>query len=374
MPRKQREEMAFGADSFLDVVANVVGILIILIVVVGTKVARAPVSPPLLAIAPVMELETAPPPRALDPLPPLEDEEPDEPEVEIAFPDLSPLPVVKLPEELAAREAELLREQAALEESLRALSAEARHVTETKERAARAAESQRKALGEAAERLRGQRERLAELQSQADLLQRELAGIRRQTAAAEADGPRTEILTHRLPPIGRVVTGQEIHFLLRGNRVSVVPLSFLVERVHRDVDRRKETLLRRPFYQGLVGPIDGYEMEYMLQRQSLSVLDEIQQGRGVIRIGVTGWVIRPTGDALTETAAQALRPDSNFQQALRREGPSATVTFWVYPDSFEIHQQLKSYAHDAGYWVASRPLPEGVPIAGSPQGSKSMAQ
>ena len=36
-------EQQFGSDSFLDVVANVVGILIILMVLAGMRAARAPV-------------------------------------------------------------------------------------------------------------------------------------------------------------------------------------------------------------------------------------------------------------------------------------------------------------------------------------------
>jgi hypothetical protein len=161
--------------------------------------------------------------------------------------------------------------------------------------------------------------------------------------------------------------------LLNG-RVSRVPLNQLASEVQHEIERRKDILLTRNFFQGTTQPIDGYVMEYVLQRQAMTLQDEMRMGRGVIRIGVSGWVIRPGGQLVTENADQALQPGSAFQQALAQEGPSATVTFWVYPDSFEIHRQLKAFAHDAGYWVASRPLPDGVPIAGSPQGSKSHAQ
>ena len=40
--RAHRPELEFGSDSFLDVVCNIVGILIILIVVVAVKVERQP--------------------------------------------------------------------------------------------------------------------------------------------------------------------------------------------------------------------------------------------------------------------------------------------------------------------------------------------
>src|SRR5258708_2246433 len=41
--RRPRGELQFGSDSFLDVVANIVGILIILIVIAGLRVSKMPV-------------------------------------------------------------------------------------------------------------------------------------------------------------------------------------------------------------------------------------------------------------------------------------------------------------------------------------------
>src|SRR5262245_54862811 len=43
--RPPREEAHFGSDSFLDVVANVVGILIILMVLAGIRAKTAPIKP-----------------------------------------------------------------------------------------------------------------------------------------------------------------------------------------------------------------------------------------------------------------------------------------------------------------------------------------
>lgn len=44
MPRERNDDIEFGSDSFLDVVANIVGILIILIVVAGIKAGATPVN------------------------------------------------------------------------------------------------------------------------------------------------------------------------------------------------------------------------------------------------------------------------------------------------------------------------------------------
>ncbi len=49
----------------------------------------------------------------------------------------------------------------------------------------------------------------------------------------------------------------------------------------------------------------------------------------------------------------------------------ATVTVWVYPDSFEQFRVLKEELYKLGYLTASRPMPEGQPISGSPQGTRS---
>ena len=40
--RRPKGELQFGSDSFLDVVANIVGILIILIVIAGLRVSQTP--------------------------------------------------------------------------------------------------------------------------------------------------------------------------------------------------------------------------------------------------------------------------------------------------------------------------------------------
>jgi hypothetical protein len=51
-----------------------------------------------------------------------------------------------------------------------------------------------------------------------------------------------------------------------------------------------------------------------------------------------------------------------------------TVTVWVYPDSFAQFRTLKEELYKRGYLTASRPMPDGQPISGSPQGTYSTAE
>ena len=54
--RTQSAELGFGSDSFLDVICNIVGILIILIVIVAVKVERQPLGESLTESAPAAPL------------------------------------------------------------------------------------------------------------------------------------------------------------------------------------------------------------------------------------------------------------------------------------------------------------------------------
>jgi hypothetical protein len=115
-------------------------------------------------------------------------------------------------------------------------------------------------------------------------------------------------------------------------------------------------------------------MEYVVERQRLSVVDELQQGMQMMRIVVSGWKLTPEPDLAAEPIDEVLRGDSRFLTALRLAEPDTTLTFWVYPDSFDGYRRLQEAAYAADFAVAARPLPHGVPIAGSPKGSRSSSQ
>jgi hypothetical protein len=106
----------------------------------------------------------------------------------------------------------------------------------------------------------------------------------------------------------------------------------------------------------------------------MSVVDELRYGAGVYRISVARWQLDVDRDAIHEAVDQALRPGSRFHRALLEARSEAMLTFWVYPDSFEAFSRLKAACHEHNFLVAGRPLPEGVPIAGSPMGTRSAGQ
>lgn len=397
---RRRDEQQFGSDSFLDVLANLVGVLVVLIVIAGLRVSRAPqvVAVPMLpdgdeiavvtkeaevTIPAVAEPEAAPLAVEL----PVPEKSPPEPAFrspQLVFPSrpvfaepppkpLPPLPPPQVPQTLLVRAESLAREMESVQRSDAALrklqqDLEAREAVLTGQ--LRDAETESSRL---TSRVKVDRQTLLALKAELEETSRQLARVRGHVEEAERE-PAPKTLEHRVTPLGRLVNGKEIHFRLAGNRIAHVPVDDLAARLSSQVQRQKSTLLQTPSFEGVVGPVDGFQMRYLLERMPLSIAEEMQHGGRVIRMSVTQWTLEPMPDLPSESVDEALRRDSRFYNSLLSAGATTTLTLWVYPDSFEACAALKEFAYRHGYEVAARPLPAGVPISGSPQGTKSIAQ
>jgi hypothetical protein len=134
-------------------------------------------------------------------------------------------------------------------------------------------------------------------------------------------------------------------------------------------------MMRNREFTDTLGPIDGFRMRYTFRRYDTSPEDAMQTGQmgATIRLEVAEFL--PVAPEMGEPIDVAIRPGSDFRDRLARQDPArTTLTLWVYPDSFEPFRQLRELLHEQGFAVAARPLPEGVPISGSPNGQKSAAE
>jgi len=385
---QRRDEFEIGSDSFLDVVCNMVGILVILMVIAGIhanyradedrareQAVRAvveggatPVDDESAREAPIVEA--------------VPDELSPEPEVaETAMPGPSELPVELAPAEPRGPSPELLEQAEAMERDLALLASQAEKDAAALAREAQKEQALRERLAQLEQRLRAAAtavetmgDGLAARQAAINVTAEELAEARRQLEALEKAKPASQQIEHRVTPVSRTVIGSELHFHLAGGKVSVVPLDDLTDQLRTQVLRQKEWLSKYRRHQGEVGPISGFSMRYVVERAELSVVDELRQGGSMMKIGVSQWQLIPDAKLNGETAEQALRTGSKFQRALRQAKADAALTFWVYPDSFALYRDLTAFAHKYGFTVAARPLPDGVPIAGSPNGSRSSGQ
>jgi hypothetical protein len=350
MPRAEEpdDDSMPGQDSFIDVICNMVGILITLVVVVGMRVSQMVIEPATEATPAVARsasaAEAARLQQELDAA--LQARRDAADEIRTALTQASDM-------RLNAALVDARREQLAL------LRAEAEQ-----EIAARRA----KLDAESQAQFDVQRE-IAEDQIRLDALTKEqISLLREPTEVEEIESVPT--------PLAKTVTGDEIHVRLRHGQLAVVPVDALLD----EVTRRGGTYLRGGLEQrneasDTYGPIDGFRLRLSVQRFVESAPANALPGTPRRAAMVLQGVFLPTTDDLGVAIDQALLPNSAFSAALRsRRSAVGAVTAWVYPDSYAELRTLKKAMWEAGVPLAVRPLGENQPIIFSTLGSKSAAQ
>ena len=179
--------------------------------------------------------------------------------------------------------------------------------------------------------------------------------------------PQAAVLENIPTPLSQTVGDErEIHVRLFGGRIVYVPLTELIIQMRRHVSEDVNRYLRQQASVGKVGPIENFELEFLLVSYKAPVQGvRLQYGEVMPRF-------EPIGEPLRVALGS---PQSEFRRklsAFRRD--IYTVTVWVYPDSFEEYHELKRFLHDLGYTVAARPMNMGDPISISPFGVRSATQ
>jgi hypothetical protein len=329
-----------GFDSFLDIVANLVGILIILVVVLGSnskEVAEAAAVESLRGSKEVGDLRNA-----------------------------------AVLADAARRDVEKLRRQS----DVYAMEMESRR---------RERNVLLDLLNSAREKWEEQKLEMSDDQQQAARLAAALASSERELR--ELVGQRTQLeqsespvvaVEHLPSPMAKTVFGEEIHLRLKGGLVSVVPIESLVESI-REEFRRGTNGTRPGTSESTVGPIRGWTAVYEMERSRTTVNRGGSVGMA-LRMEMTGMTIKPVSEPAGEPLADVLAAANAGQHMMLdvelagRDPATTTVTVWVYPDSFREFRTLKEFLYARGIATAARPLPAGQPISGGPQGSRSAAQ
>lgn len=334
MRRQNDEEEAVGQDSFLDVVANIVGILILLVMVVGARAALAPAS---------TKEEMAKPTG------------PSAAELKAAFNQAakSRADVEEIIAQTANMHLESVRresERMRLQTLVSAVSAE----------------------------IQQRREKLSAYEQQDFDLRRQLAEAhikfedlsRRELGMIDV-APEVEQIKSLPTPLAETVSGEEVHLRLAKGHVAIIPLDQLLEAFQADAKQNLWRLDNQSEASNTIGPIADFRLRYFLRKTQLTV-----PGRGTATlVQLSRWQLMPTSPQIGEPVEQALMEDSQLSTRLARYAPErTTITVWVYPDSFQQFRTMKEALFERGYATAARPLPEGIPIGGSPHGTKSAAQ
>jgi hypothetical protein len=322
--RRSARGITFSFDSFLDVVANVIGIILRLILVawVGARSYQA-----------IVTLQA----------------------------DRQAL--ARLEGELQDRKDRLQRSEGLVARASQSLAAVRAERAQFEERLAAFPPidpSSRAALVARKEAAKARRDELAE-----------------RLRALPRAAPAAKVLRYRTP-VSRALQSEEMMFELRRGRVTPIDLAVLLQDVRRGMDEARDRLKTQWEVTGVTAPAGAFRMRYVVVRQR-GLLDALGAAGPAsdtsYRYGLDSWVLEPVEERRGETADEALAPNSAFRKLVDRIQPDLTaVTFWVYPDSFPEYRRLRDYLYGRGIEVAGRPLPSQASISASRRGTASRGQ
>jgi hypothetical protein len=215
--------------------------------------------------------------------------------------------------------------------------------------------------------------RIAQASSRGGFLRGERSKLERElTTLRQLPRPKFASILSK-SPVARPAEGDEYHFELRRNRITAINLVKLLELTKADAQVRVRMADRLPAISGKVGPVGAFSLEYELSRAIPGSVEELLDRKTYFNF--RAWELVPEFETRGETFESTKSPLSEFSRAINRITPGrATITLWVYPDSFTIYGQIRTELIERGYSVAGRPLPEGMTIRGSPMGTHSAAQ
>lgn len=436
MNRRNRSELdSPGYDSFLDIVANLVGILVILIMVLGVRAKNVFESADEIASVSTPSIESP----AVDPTPaspnltvttdafipiPKPIDEPAESSVQPAAPLLAgPTPTFALPDEstsnfilppldldivptnespvdntfveveqpvvvqppaeplempdVAAPRAEVEKMRLAsyeIESQIQTLDEHLKMQKAYREELLVALSLGKKQVQEFHEQLTTSDDKKRLAAERLAIAEDQLANVQRLIDEFDDSKPEPIVLEHRPAPLAKTVFGHEEHFRLAHGKISYIPMNEINQFVGKDMKNKMWKLEGTNRIKETFGPVDGFSVEYVLSRRKIQ--HRTKTGPLVrSSVGIEAVIVNPVSETQGQTISDAMADDSKIRQRLRRyESDGVTVTIWVYPDSYNELRQFKSILWENGFLVASRPRRFGEPIGFSPNGTHSVAE
>jgi len=351
--RRHLREIPFSFDSFLDIVANVVGVIIRLILVVWVG-ARS------YTLLQHQAQSQAPASKAAGAL---------------------PVPADPLEQEIVRRRRELAEAQERLLAQLRLLPSNQTGSATIREKLGYAL-ARREKLMKDEEALDSRKRNLSQEAEQiafsSEELRRRSQSVLEEIRALEAKPPPKNIMRYRTP-ISCPVHSEELFFECQQGRVAFIDIASLLKEVHQRLPE-KEQLLRATWeIHDVTSIIGAFRLHFALERErgmlDFSTGGAKPVGEGGFRYALTGWQVEPVAPGRGETAEAALGDNSEFRQIVDGiDSQFTAVTFWVYPDSFALFRRLRDFLYQRDIVVAGRPLPTGTPIMSTPQGTVSRGQ
>jgi hypothetical protein len=199
--------------------------------------------------------------------------------------------------------------------------------------------------------------------------------VLKQIQALESQPAQRQVLRYHTP-VSRAVHADEMFFECRRGRVTFIDLPAFMHEIHATLEDRVSTLKTQWQVSATTTAAGPFRLRYTVEREK-NALEGVGGGPagGSFRYGLSEWTLETITEVRGEPLDLALKEGSAFRRLVDRLDPRITVvTFWVYPDSFELFRRLRDHLYEREVEVAGRPLTDEAPIAASRQGTASRGQ
>jgi hypothetical protein len=202
-----------------------------------------------------------------------------------------------------------------------------------------------------------------------------LDDLTRQQVALLSQEPEVEEIECQPTPLAQIVTGKEVHLLLADDHVAVVPFEELLELMKADAEENIWRLREQDELERTVGPVNGFRLRYWFVKAAVVARSEAGTVVGGQFPRFSHCFFVPVTTPAGEPAAESLRPNSELRQFLSRLNPQGTtVTIWTYAGNYDRLRSIKRAIRELGFQIALRPLPKGMPIGASRTGTESVTE
>ena len=368
----------FGSDSFLDIIANLVGILVILIVLAGLRAAQVSVEPDVSEVAAVSAESSSLPKSQKNDVDSSSDSEKSVAKpVTVARPRrmnvrLEPSPEAELgaavvPVEIAeSQRQELLDVVKGLEARLATLPVD-RALADLKEvQSELAAVSgqlpglQQRLAQEDAVRRRSLIE-AAEFDEEYQALRKQLVEVNQTFEELKTAERPIEEFELRINPVGRRSRGEELLFRLEKGRLVHLPAAALFGKAELQSGRLTPLTSASDLESGSVGPLNGVTLDY--ETQVIATMVPTSSGASTygLRKLMRG-TMRVTRLAVAEDWQTSIEEKGVVSRLMLAAPQNAFARIFVTPDSFEAARRVAAFIRTLGHGVATMPIEPGTDI------------
>lgn len=341
--RRPDKEIHFSFDSFLDVVANVVGIIIKLILVawVGARTYKGFEIPE--SFTPTTPSVTQN--KLIDPNDPLMQSIIDKSNSKTVVEGL--LTSKKSELDAQIKEKKIMQQKVyELDNSLKALLDQEKTINAL--------------INESTEINKNTPITMAKIKTKSEQLNEEIENLKKTKGAKNELKYKT--------PVSRTLQSEEMIFECKNGRITPVDIGAMLEEVSGRMQSLGEKLRKQWELDEYSQTYGAFKIKYTLERErtglEIASLNAIPDERANFRFSLTGWVLESLDPDRGETLEQALNPNSEFMKIINSLDQNQTaVTFCVYPDSFTIYRRMRDLLHEKNIVVAGRPLNFDAPIA-----------